>query len=381
MSENLKTIISILFIFGAVAALLTWKFGTDFSVDDSAISEIQDDLSAFERMKADVAKDNPIQRDIIADIASSSDIHRPTSTNDKADNSQDNTLNKNDVDCTDMDYIYGKKGCKAVSATDSTGADTGTDKASSIYSSDSNRTDSSLSFSSNNSSYKTADDIQKKEEKPHPFLIWKEINQSKPDKITGKSSVYPGEVIRAGCLVLAELENEIIAIPGREHLVVINVRGALDGCKLPKTSGIRLVGRAKQTQDGRYIEARIDTCSDRSQNRKSVPCTGKAQVLSITGSELLEGWVYDESGMGLLWESIIAVGMTPAVAKLTQTAATAKTIFTAQTAGEISGTLTKTLDRISQKISAAFDGREIRITPKPGKPVTIQVLFSKDVIL
>lgn len=211
----------------------------------------------------------------------------------------------------------------------------------------------------------------------HDLLKWKELASEEISVTQGRQTVYEDRVIRAGCRVMAVLEDGMIVTSGGEpHDFTVNVRGALDGCTLPQTDGIRLVGTAKMDNQGKYVIATISTCSDRNPKRKSVSCKG-ARVKSLTGSDLLEGDLYDNTGWGIFFESLAAVAMTPAIAKLTETASTAKTIFQSSMSQSIADTMTKQLAKISDKIAGVFDGKEIRT---PENAVVI-ILFKDDVIL
>ena len=372
MNENLKGVLAFILVGAIPVGIYTLKNQSDSSfIDDTPISEIGDNIDDFERMRSEMDRDKPLGNDLLADLAKKAGKGLETEDSEKRPmpseaNSKEKTpersVNEDEPEktkpCTDVDVILGKNGCTKQNTSTIKEATTDNNAKKSVP-----RTDSAP------------------KDKEHSLLTWKKLNKPAPDRLRGRASNYPGPVIRAGCWVIAQLENDIVAVPGREHRLTLNVRGPLQGCKLPESSGIRLVGKARMTKDGRYVEAWIETCADRSINRKSINCKGSAQVTSITGSELLEGWLYDESGWGLFWESVTAIGMTPAIAKLAETAATAKTIFTAESAGQISASLTSALDRISQKISAIYDGKEIRIEPKPNKPIMLKVLFEKDVVL
>ena len=116
-------------------------------------------------------------------------------------------------------------------------------------------------------------------------------------------------------------------------------------------------------------------CADRTPARKTVAC--KAHVKSITGKDGLEGEVYDKSGWGILFEFLLATGSAPVVAKLTETAANAKTMWGADEAGMVAASVQRSIDRVSAKIAKAFEGRQINLA----QGAYVIVTFEEDVIL
>jgi hypothetical protein len=228
----------------------------------------------------------------------------------------------------------------------------------------------------------------------HPLMVWKELVGERQKPIIGRRSHYAGPVIKTGCRLVAVVEEQELRIPsGYKHGVTLNVRTAVNDCPLPEVEGIRITGEMEFSPGEQGLVGTILRCSDRNPRRKAVDCKGKGRIQSITGSEVLEGIIYDNSGWGLFFESLVSVGLTPAIAKLTETAATAKTIFAAESSQMIAGTMTKALDRISEKIGRAFDGKEIRLSrvcnlpnPQTGNiekkpcPVIVVISFTDDVV-
>lgn len=223
----------------------------------------------------------------------------------------------------------------------------------------------------------------------HPALIWKELVGKRSEPIIGRQNTYAGDAVKAGCRVIAVMDEQELRIPsGYKHSITLNVRMPVDDCILPEVDGIRITGDLEYAPGEGGLIGGINRCSDRNPRRKSVDCKGKGKIQSITGSEVIEAIIYDNSNWGLLFESLVSIGLTPSIAKLTETASTAKTIFQATSSEMIAATMTKTLDRVGQKIGAAFDDKEMRLSrtckiqgePKPC-PVFFIVSFSDDVIL
>lgn len=213
------------------------------------------------------------------------------------------------------------------------------------------------------------------EPKESGVAAWANLMSSEVKTLEGRSTLYPGEVIRAGCRVLGVIQDELMVSAAEEHVLTINVRGALDGCRLPPVTGLRLIGSARLNKIENAISASISTCSDLSGRRRSVAC--KAQVKSITGRDTLEGEIYDRSHWGTLVEFLMATGAAPVVGRLTETASTAKTLWGAHAAGQVATSLQRTVDRVAQKISRAFEGREINLA----RNATVIVTFTEDVAL
>jgi hypothetical protein len=201
------------------------------------------------------------------------------------------------------------------------------------------------------------------------------MNSGEIKTLKGKNSYYSSDAIRAGCRVLAVIEDELMVAAGEKHLLTLNVRGPLDGCKLPATHGLRLIAYAQLNNLENGILANVTKCADRAPDRKTIDC--KARVKSITGRDSLEGEIYDKSGWGILFEFLMATGSAPVVAKLTETAASAKTIWGAEAAGMVAASVQRSLDRVSGKIAKAFEGRMINLA---GGAYVI-VTFEEDVVL
>ena len=204
---------------------------------------------------------------------------------------------------------------------------------------------------------------------------WAKMNSGEIKTLKGKSSYYSEDTIRAGCRVLAVIEDELMVSAGEKHLLTLNVRGPIDGCKLPAVDGLRLVAYAKLNSIENSILADVTKCADRTPARKTVAC--KAHVKSITGKDGLEGEVYDKSGWGILFEFLLATGSAPVVAKLTETAANAKTMWGADEAGMVAASVQRSIDRVSAKIAKAFEGRQINLA----QGAYVIVTFEEDVIL
>ena len=204
---------------------------------------------------------------------------------------------------------------------------------------------------------------------------WAKMNSGEIKTLKGKSSYYSSDAIRAGCRVLAVIEDELMVAAGEKHLLTLNVRGPLDGCKLPAVDGLRLIAYAQLNNLENGILANVTKCADRTPDRKTQEC--KARVKSITGRDSLEGEIYDKSGWGILFEFLMATGSAPVVAKLTETAASAKTIWGAEAAGMVAASVQRSLDRVSGKIAKAFEGRMINLA---GGAYVI-VTFEEDVVL
>ena len=175
--------------------------------------------------------------------------------------------------------------------------------------------------------------------------------------------------------MLAVIEDELMVSAGEKHLLTLNVRGPLDGCRLPAVDGLRLVAYAKLNSLENSILADVTKCADRAADRKTVGC--KAHVKSITGKDGLEGEIYDRSGWGILFEFLLATGSAPVVAKLTETAANAKTMWGADAAGMVAASVQRSIDRVSAKIAKAFEGRQINLA----QGAYVVVTFEEDVIL
>lgn len=210
---------------------------------------------------------------------------------------------------------------------------------------------------------------------PNQLAGWSGLVSGEVNSLEGKSSLYPGPVIRAGCRVLGVIQDELRVNSGEPHMLTINVRGPLNGCTLPPVSGIRLVASAKLNSLQNRINASVHTCSDTSSNRKSVEC--KAQVKSITGADGLEGEIYDQSGWGVLIEFLMATASAPVIGQLAQTASTATTLWGAHAASRVAESMQRSVERISQKITRAFEGREIKLA----RNATVIVTFSNDTVL
>lgn len=346
IKQNLATAIGFVGIIGAIFFII-WAISPDSNPkSDKIAQELAENMSTYEKLEASVPQKTEVGNDLASQILAEKDA-KPVKQHLVAEKAPSNEANKF-LECTPQDKELRRNGCQP----DPLATPEFTNR----------RVGSELKEISNPSK--------------HPLLVWKEINEDRMQIFQGRKSEYLDRVVRAGCRVLGVIEDELIVTPDHSHDLTVNVRGALEGCALPKVDGIRLVGTAKMDRQGRYILSEIHTCSDRSPKRKSVPCKN-VRIKSITGADLLEGWIYDESGWGLLWESVIAIGMTPSIARLAETAASAKTIYTSESASSIAATLNKALDRISQKISAAFDGREIRVK----RNTSVIILFKDDVVL
>jgi hypothetical protein len=238
-------------------------------------------------------------------------------------------------------------------------------------------------------SQRVPDSAPPSEKNQHPALLWKELMGKRSEPIVGRQNTYAGNAIKAGCRVIAVMDEQEVRIPANfKHSVTLNVRSPIDDCVLPEVDGIKITGELEYAPGEGGLIGNIIRCSDRNPRRKSVDCKGKGRIQSITGSEVIEATIYDNSNWGIFFESLISVGLTPSIAKLTETAATAKTIFQATSSEMIAGTMTKTLDRIAQKIGSAFNDKEMRLSrtcridgrQKPC-PVLFVVSFGDDVIL
>lgn len=353
-NEKIKNILGIAFIAALAAGIYSLNLAAQKKDDFKAIEQHTEKMNAYEKMAADVRRDARIEDDIIARALTA---HRADTANNPAPpppTERKEEVSSDEIPCRASDILLGRNDCQPPPTNTSTGSNS----------------------SSNNppSGQLVAQNTQTPR---HPLLMWRDIQNNAPETIRGRQTHYHGPVVRAGCRLLAVIEDELIIPTNYEHHLVVNVRGALNDCQMPNVEGIRLVGKAKLAPGERYVIASVDRCSDSNPNRKSVDCQGKAVIKSITGADMLEGDLYDEAGWSIFWESVLAVGMTPAIAKLTQTAASAETIFTAATAGSIASTLTQALNRISQKISAVFDGKEIRIPDNS----TVVIVFTDDVVL
>ena len=207
---------------------------------------------------------------------------------------------------------------------------------------------------------------------------------AEPTEISGMSKSYPGPVIRAGCYLITEMvEDELIVVSGAEHMLSLDVRGAMPGCKLPPVWPIRLVAYVSLNGPQNRIVGKVKACTGGKNDQKTIEC--KARIKDVSGADGLPGQVYDQSGWAIVLDLALSIATAPTIANLTKEVAGAQNFWAGAASQEIAGTLQKSIQRVSEKINKAFDGREIHLKKyyHNGKPVGpfVMVAFEEDALL
>jgi hypothetical protein len=359
-------------------------FSSKDSIDKDS-KEILDDASDFEKMRAEIVKSRNESPDDLARRIIQRSQKTTTQTTTKTEESSETIIDGSneeeilEIYCSNIDRALKKCGQSSTPPNEPTDQQSASDETTSP---DSSPRSSSQGGSRQYSQADTRSTNNELSDDAKALLAWKSISNSGLEYIEGRQKQHSGKVLKAGCEMLVILQNEIHVVPGIKHTMKLNVRGPLDNCELPKTEGIQFIAEATMTENDKAIIANVITCTDRNPRSKSVDCSkSNGRVMSISGAQLLEGDLYDETGMGIFWETLLSLGMTAPLAQLTETAASAKTIFNSASASSIAATLTKTTDRIAQKISGMFNAKGIRLKPKDGRPIPMIVMFEQDVIL
>ncbi len=207
---------------------------------------------------------------------------------------------------------------------------------------------------------------------------------AEPTEISGMSKSYPGAVIRTGCYLITEMvEDELVVVAGSEHMLTLDVRGAMPGCKLPPVWPIRLVAYVSLNGPQNRIVGKVKSCTGGANDQRTIEC--KARIKDTSGADGLTGKVYDQSGWGIVADMALALLTAPTIARLTKDVAGAQNFWSGAASQEIAGTLQKSVQRVSDKINKAFEGREIHLKKYyvNGKAVGpfVMVAFEEDALL
>jgi len=168
------------------------------------------------------------------------------------------------------------------------------------------------------------------------------------------SKSYPGAVIRTGCYLITEMvEDELIVVAGSEHMLTLDVRGAMPGCRLPPIWPIRLVAYVTLNGPQNRIVGKVKACTGGANDQRTIEC--KARIKDVSGADGLPGQVYDQSGWGIVLDLALSIATAPTIANLTKEVAGAPNFWAGAASQEIAGTLQKSIQRVSDKINKAFE--------------------------
>ncbi|MCX6131796.1 MAG: hypothetical protein NTX25_22400, partial [Proteobacteria bacterium] len=124
-------------------------------------------------------------------------------------------------------------------------------------------------------------------------------------------------------------------------------------------------------------------CTAGANDQKTIEC--KARIKDVSGADGLPGEVYDQSGWGIVLDLALSIATAPTIANLTKEVAGAPNFWAGAASQEIAATLQKSIQRVSEKINKAFEGREIHLKKyyHNGKPVGpfVMVAFEEDALL
>ena len=190
-------------------------------------------------------------------------------------------------------------------------------------------------------------------------------------KVEGASRVSDVRVIKAGCTMLAQLESGVTVTSETRKGVTFRVRGPLFGCQIPRSFSLKLLGEAKLNSIQKGISVSIKTCTSAHTDVKSATCSAAVQSISVRGGDL-EGEIYDQSGWSIIWDTLLLIVSAPTLGKLTETASSSTSLWSAETTRRIAEGFSTAMQRTSDKINKAFEGREISV--KQGTYVKIKIL-------
>lgn len=205
---------------------------------------------------------------------------------------------------------------------------------------------------------------------------WAAMTVDKPLILKGSRPNYIGRVIKSRCRVMSLIEDSVVVSDSqRKEYITLNTVGALSGCSDEHIKGLRLGAIASISDNGKWITAKVDSCILDNPNYPTSSCV--AVVESISGSDVLEGSIYDKSFFGAIIESAINISGLVMLKDLAGAAAQVDNVWSASTTNAVSQAFQNTLSMAATKVARSFEGREIHLAQ--GSPVI--VTFTEDVEL
>lgn len=197
----------------------------------------------------------------------------------------------------------------------------------------------------------------------------------KVSEVTGASRVSDVRMIKAGCTVLAQLETGVTVTTAVRKGVTFRTRGPLYGCELPRDFALRFIGKAKLNDIQKSINVEIDTCTSNHTDVRSTSCVATVESISPRGGDL-EGDIYDQSGWSIFWNTLLLMGASPTLAKLTETAATSTSLWSGEMSKQALDIFGTALGQASAKINGIFSGREISVN----RDVYVKIKITEDFV-